>query len=118
MKFNSLKSKFGIVAALATLGAMGVSNLAIAQPDAAPAKTKRGRKAKGGMTVKALAKIEETLGKPLTAEQKTQLNVAANTRKAAVKAANDAFDDEVVRITGLPIEKVRASKKKEAKPAA
>ena len=115
MKFSSLTSKLAVAAVLATMGA---SNLAIAQPAAAPvAKAKRGRKAKGGLTAKAQTKIETALGKPLTADQKAQLDTAANTRRAATKAANDAYDNEVARVTGMTLEKVRASNKK-AKPAA
>ena len=115
MKLSSLTSKLALAAALV---GMGSSQLAIAQPDAAPAKVKRGRKAKGGLTPKAQAKIEAALGKPLTAEQKTQLNTAANTRKAAVKAATDAYMGEVARVTGLTVEQVRALDKKAAKPKA
>ena len=111
MKFSSLTSKLAVVATLATMGA---SHFAIAQPNTAPAmggKAKHGRKGKGGLSAKAQSKIETALGKPLTADQKAQLDTAANTRKAATKAAQDAFDNEVARVTGLPLEKVRAAGK-------
>ncbi len=117
MNFASLKSKLALAVALSTIATLGASEMAVAQPDTAPTKPKRaGRRAKGGLPAKTKTAIETALGKPLTAEQKTQLDAAANDRRAELAAAQTKFNNEVARITGLPLDKVPGAKKRTPKP--
>ena len=118
MNLVSLKSKLAVAAPLALVCLLGASHVVVAQPDAPAAKGKRGgRKAKGGLPPKTLAKIEAALGKPLTEEQKTQLGVASQDRRTALAAAQSKFDDDVARITGLPLATVQDMKKDAKKEA-
>lgn len=114
MHLRSLKSKLAVAAPLALVAVFGTSHMAIAQPAGGAGKAgKRG--AKGGMSKKAMAKIETALGKPLTADQKKQLNDAAKARREAVKEATDKFNAEVARVTGLTLDKVEDLSKPEKK---
>jgi len=79
---------------------LGLSHLALAQP-ATARKAGRGRRAKGGISPKLLAAIEAKTGKPVTADQKAQLDAAAETHRAAVKTADEDFRATIARITGL-----------------
>ncbi|BCM93788.1 hypothetical protein IAD21_05679 [Abditibacteriota bacterium] len=112
MKIVALKSKLAVAAPLALVGIFGISQLAPLH--AAPAGGKKG--GKKGLAPKMQANIEAAMGKPLTDEQKTQIADAAKTQREAVKDAQDKFDAEVVRVTGLTLDQVHALKKK--KPAA
>ena len=123
--FNSLKPKLVVVLSLSALGA---SHFAFAQPQPAAGtgttttapttkKAKRGRKAKGGLTTRQQEKLEAALGKPLSAEQKTQLDASADTRRAALKAADEQFKSDITRITGLTPEQLKTSRAKAAAPA-
>ena len=91
----------------APLAALLVSapGLASAQP-ATP--MKKQRRAKGGISAKLLADIQTKTGKPVTADQKAQLDAAANTHRAAVRAADTQFRSEIARITGLSEADARA----------
>ncbi|RYX82343.1 hypothetical protein EON83_19800 [bacterium] len=119
MKIVSLKSKLAVAASLAVVGIFGASHVVVAQPGAgagAGAGKKKGGK-RGGLAPKVQEKIETALGKPLTAEQKTELGTAAKEQRKAVADAQEKFDTEVARVTGLPIEKVRELKKKPGQAA-
>lgn len=104
MKLTSLKRSFVVVAPLLALS-LGTAHLAGAQPaggvNGAMKTGKRGRKAKSGISPKLLADIEAKTGKAVTPEQKTQLDAAADTHRAAVKAAESRYRSDVARIMGL-----------------
>lgn len=104
MKFTSLKPSLAVVAPLLALS-LGTAHLACAQPaggvNGAPKTGKRGRKAKSGISPKLLASIEAKTGKPVTPEQKTQLDAASDTHRAAVKAADARYRSDMARILGL-----------------
>ena len=50
--------------------------------------------------------LEQKMGKPLTAEQKTQIGDAAKTEHEALQPIREAFAKKVAEVTGLPLEKV------------
>jgi len=79
---------------------LGLSHLASAQP-ATPRKAGRGRHAKSGISPKLLAAIEAKIGKPVSADQKTQLDAAADAHRVAVKTADQDFRASIARITGI-----------------
>lgn len=104
MKLTSFKRSLVVAAPLLALS-FGAAGLASAQPAGtanAPAKIgTRGRKARSGISPKLLAAIEAKTGKPVSAEQKTQLDAATATHRLAVKAADQQYRGEIARITGL-----------------
>ncbi len=104
MKFASLKRSLALALPLAALS-LEASPVALAQPAPAVGQTgktgRRGRKANTGITPKMLAAIEAKTGKPVSAEQKTQLDAAAATHRLAVKAADAQYRGDIARITGL-----------------
>lgn len=101
MKFTSLKHSLVVVAPLLALS-LGTAHLACAQLAPTTGKTgKRGRKAANGISPKLLAAIEAKTGKPVTPEQKTQLDAAADTHRTAMKAAESRYRSDMARILGL-----------------
>lgn len=62
-----------------------------------------GKKGDMGVPARVLAAIEAKSGKPLTDEQKTQLNAAQKTRMDAVAAARDSYLSAAATITGLNV---------------
>ena len=115
MKFASLKSKLAVAAPLALVGVFGASHLVVAQP-AGKAGGKKG--GKRGLPAKVQEKIETAMGKPLTDDQKKDLIAASKTQRDAVKDAQDKYDAEVVRVTGLTLDQVHALKPTRKKPDA
>lgn len=107
MKFASLKSKLAVAAPLALVGVFGASHVVVAQPAGKAGGRKGGKK---GLPAKVQEKIEAAMGKPLTDDQKKDLVAATKTQKDAVKDAQDKYDAEVVRITGLTLDQVHALK--------
>ncbi len=109
MKLTTLKRSFAVVLPLMALS-LGSLHIASAQP--APGAGKMGkmgkRGGKGGISPKLLAAIEAKTGKTVTAEQKTQLDAATVTRRAAVKAADEQYRSEIARITGLSVTDAKA----------
>jgi hypothetical protein len=101
MKLTSLTRNLAVALPLLALS-LGASGLASAQPAGAPAKKgTRGRKAKSGISPKLLSAIETKTGKAVPADQKTRLDAASATHRAAIKAADEQFRSEIARITGL-----------------
>lgn len=135
-----------ILLAASAFCALGLSNIALAQPQApdngaAPAKAKRagkgagkGNRAKGrkkgpgkNLMPRVVTATETAMGKPMTPELKEQLTTAMQQRAAAVKAANDAYYAAFATATGLTADQVKdidrparggAKPAKTAKPAA
>ena len=115
---------------------VAVSTVAQDKPakEAKPAKKERAKRDPvKGMVTKETNLAEDALGKPLTAEQKTQLEQAIRDRIAATNAAQEAFRTNRARILGITIEEYdtrekaakakaaeerkKAKEAKEAKPA-
>ena len=117
-----------ILLAASAFCALGLSNIALAQPQApdngaAPAKAKRagkgagagkGKRAKGGkkgpgknLMPRVVTATETAMGKPMTPELKEQITTAMQQRDAAVKAANDAYYAAFATATGLTADQVK-----------
>lgn len=99
MKISTLLRISALTLPLATTS-LGLSHLASAQTTT-PRRTGRGRRAKGGISPKLLAAIEAKTGKPVTPDQKAQLDAAADTHRVAVKTADQDYRAAIARITGL-----------------
>ena len=100
------KSRFAtLFVCAATLGAFSAGT-SFAQPAPPTTKTGKGKGAKGmrGASKKMIGAIEAKLGKPLSADQKTQLGKAVKTRLEATKAAQDKFLEDAAAATGLSVE--------------
>lgn len=117
MKNRRLIPLFVCASLFTTLG-FGALSSASAQPAPNPAtagkKARGGKRAGGkGLPKRMMLKIEEKMGKPLTDEQKTRLGAAAKIRAAAVKEAQEKFNQEASTITGLSVEDLKSLNKRD-----
>lgn len=123
---NPLSISPRLLASGVVLCALGLAQVAPAQPEAPTAETgkKAGQQAKQqkmpktrgkNLTPRMVKAIEDQTGKPLTPELKTQLTTALRTRAAAIEAANDSYYAELAQATGLSIEQAREIDKPAAK---
>lgn len=100
---TSLKHSLAVLAPLMALS-LGSAHIASAQPmggQTKMGKMGRGRKAQSGISPKLLAAIEAKTGKPVSADQKTQLDAVADTHRSAMKAAESRYRSDVARIMGM-----------------
>ncbi len=103
--------------------AFGASIIAPHSAVAQPAAPKRGggkgaRAMKGGVPKRMMTKIEESMGKPLTDDQKMKLNDAYKERTEAQKTAQAKFMDTVTMVTGLTAAQVADLNKRGPKAGA
>lgn len=76
-------------------------------------KTKGGKRAGNkGLPKRMVAKLEEKTGKPLTDDQKARLGAAYKARTAAVRAAQEKFNQDAATITGLSLEDIQGLNKR------
>lgn len=123
---NPLSRAPRLLASGVVLCALGLAQVAPAQPEAPTAKTgkKAGQQAKQpkmrgkNLTPRMVKAIEDQTGKPLTPELKTQLTTALRTRAAAIEAANASYYAELAQATGLTIEQAKEIDKPTAKAKA
>lgn len=121
MKKRRLMPRFVSTTLLAVLG-FGTLLPASAQTttaqtttaSATTGKKTRGSKRAGnkGLPKRMVAKLEEKTGKPLTDDQKARLGAAYKARTAAVKAAQEKFNQDAATITGLSLEDIQGLNKR------
>ena len=120
------KTRFASLATCAALcGALGLgfalTPSALAQPGAAPTTKKGKNQGKNKKTreprisKRMVTAIEAKTGKPLTDQQKTQLNEAQKTRQTAVEAAHDRYLSDIATVTGLSVADVTEIEKSSKK---
>lgn len=76
---------------------------------APPAKTtpKKRKQSPMEQANREFARLEKVTGKPLTVVQKATLVKAFMERRAALKAANDKFEETTARTLGMPVETLK-----------
>lgn len=99
---NVFNQRTLLAAAPVALLLLGTTGPTSAQPANPVMRTgRRGRRASSGISAQLLQDIQAKTGRPVTADQKAQLDAAAATHRAAVRAADTQFRADIARITGL-----------------
>lgn len=98
-----LVGPLALALALGTVGHAGQAAPAKKEPKPTKPKPKPG--------AKETARLEAMLGKTLTDDQKNQVSEATVTHNAAIKAANDAFDEALAKVSGMTLAEYKAKEK-------
>jgi hypothetical protein len=107
-----------LVLALGMAGGASAKDNDVKTPVRLAAAEKPAKGAKSGkLTAKQIAAIEKLTGKTLTDDQKQQLAEANAEKNAAMKAANDKFQEQKAKILGLTPAELKAKEKEAAAKA-